>query len=186
MKKIFVLAILALIAIQLYFRLTDRDDRYAPYSVFKRKMDIAQLLQYRDPTFGYTILCPDFFEEEDTASSNSYQGYARFSYTDHANVILESYVTRAPNADLQDCADSLAQLLHAHKTMINGKDSAFILSGAVYENGVRIDGYSHYGKYIKSGRSLFVYTLTYPNEYKEALSRLFAPIKQWKVLGAYH
>ena len=185
MKKIFAVAILTLFAIQLYLCLTNREDRYTPYSIFKRKMDIATLLQYRDPTFGYTIQCPDFFEEEDTAISN-YQGYARFSYTDHANIILESYVTQAPNANLKGCADSLAQLLHAHKTMINGKDSAFILSGAVYENGVCINGYSHYGKYIKSGKTLFVYSLTYPNEYQDALTRLFTPIKQWKVIGAYH
>ena len=34
---------------------------------------------------------PCFFQQEDTSVSG-YQGYARFSFTNHANIILESYV----------------------------------------------------------------------------------------------
>ena len=48
-----------------------------------------------------------------------------------------------------------------------------------------VDGYSHYDKFIKSGRILFVYSLTYPDSYKPAMPRLFKLIDDWKVLGAY-
>ena len=37
----------------------------------------------------------------------------------------------------------------------------------------RIDGYSHYDKFIKSGKMLFAYPLTYPDSYKPAMPRLF-------------
>lgn len=53
------------------------------------------------------------------------------------------------------------------------RDSSFLLAGPVYENGVRMKGYSHYDKFIKSGKLLFVYSLTYPDDYKPAMSKLF-------------
>jgi len=97
--------------------------------------------------------------------------------------------------NLEACADSLSRELHADKTLLSSsspqsqgkksKDSAFILSGPVYENGVRIDGYNHYDKFIKSGKMLFVYSLTYPDSYKPAMPRLFKLIEDWRVLGAY-
>lgn len=148
----------------------------------QEKIDISQLFDYRDPTYGYTISYPDFFEHEDTSLSN-YQSYARFSYTDRANVVLESYVTKNHCTSLQTCADSLATKLHATKTM--NRDSSFLLAGPVYENGVRMKGYSHYDKFIKSGKLLFVYSLTYPDDYKPAMSKLFHLIENWKIVGAY-
>ena len=123
--------------------------------------------EYNDPDFGYVIKYPCFFQQEDTSVSG-YQGYARFSFTNHANIILESYVTPNYSNTLQACADSLAQKLHSERTM-QASNKAFILSGPVYENGVRVDGYSHYDKFIKSGRILFVYSLTYPDSYKPAM-----------------
>ena len=138
---------------------------------------------HNDPDFGYVIKYPYFFQQEDTSVSG-YQGYARFSFTNHANIILESYVTPNYSNTLQACADSLAQKLHSERTM-QASNKAFILSGPVYENGVRVDGYSHYDKFIKSGRILFVYSLTYPDSYKPAMPRLFKLIDDWKVLGAY-
>ena len=49
---------------------------------------------------------------------------------------------------------------------------------------VRVDGYSHYDKFIKSGKMLFVYSLTYPDNYKPAMPKLLKQIEEWKVLGA--
>ena len=46
-------------------------------------------------------------------------------------------------------------------------------------------GYSHYDKFIKSGKLLFVYSLTYPDDYKPAMSKLFHQIGNWKIVGAY-
>lgn len=60
-----------------------------------------------------------------------------------------------------------------------------LLAGPVYENGVRMKGYSHYDKFIKSGKLLFVYSLTYPDDYKPAMFKLFHLIENWKIVGAY-
>ncbi len=182
MKKIFLIAIVLLMVTNFIINVSHemKKEQRTPVSEFKTKVEMAPMKEYRDPDFGYTVKYPCFFQQEDTSLSQ-YQGYARFSYTDHTNIILESYVTPNYSSTLQACADSLAQKLHADKTM---HDSAFLLSGPVYENGVRMDGYSHYDKFIKSGKLLFVYSLTYPDSYKPALRRLFKLIDDWKVLGA--
>ena len=98
-------------------------------------------------------------------------------------VITETGVSLAVAIVLDLAAD--AQKLHSTPTMLTKKqDSAFLLSGPVYENDVRVDGYSHHDKFIKSGKILFVYSLTYPDSYKPAMPRLFHLIENWKVLGA--
>ena len=53
------------------------------------------MMEYHDPYFGYAVKYPCFFQKEDT-SLNDYQGYARFSFTDYANVVLESYKPAMP------------------------------------------------------------------------------------------
>ena len=82
MKKIFFI-IIAVIVIILFFNMYGtfayQSNQSKPYIDFKKKIDISQLFDYRDPTYGYTISYPDFFEHEDTSLSN-YQSYARFSY----------------------------------------------------------------------------------------------------------
>ncbi len=182
MKKIFIVATIVVVALNLYYLITHDEDRRTPYSEFKTRIEMAPMREYHDPDFGYTVSYPCFFRKEDT-SLNDYQGYARFSFTAHANVVLESYVTMNRSHDLASCADSLAHRLHSDRTMLP-QENAFLLSGPVYENDVRIEGYSHYEKFIKSGRLLFVYSLTYPDAYKPAMPRLFRLIEGWRVLGA--
>ena len=184
MKKFFIVATVVLMAFSLYFLITHNGDQRTPYSEFKARIDMAPMREYHDPDFGYAVKYPCFFQKEDT-SPNNCQGYARFSFTDHTNVVLESYVTMNRSHDLASCADSLARKLHSERTMLPAKN-AFILSGPVYENDVRIDGYSHYDKFIKSGKQLFVYSLTYPDSYKPAMPRLFRLIEDWRVLGAFN
>lgn len=183
MKKIFIIAIILIVATNLYFYVTHTGDDRTPYSDFRDRIGIAPMKEYQDPTFGFTVKYPCFFHQEEK-QEDDYQGHARFCYSKDVNIILESYVTRNLSPNLHACADSLAQELHAEKTK-KDEDSAFILSGPVYENGVRIDGYSHYDKFIKSGKLLFVYSLSYPDSYKPTLPRLFQLIEDWKVLGAY-
>lgn len=185
MKKIFLIAVVLLMMINFIINYQHEvtKEKHTPMTDFKTKVEMAPMKEYNDPDFGYVIKYPCFFQQEDTSLSG-YQGYARFSFTNHANIILESYVTPNYSNTLQACADSLAQKLHSERTM-QASNKAFILSGPVYENGVRVDGYSHYDKFIKSGRILFVYSLTYPDSYKPAMPRLFKLIDDWKVLGAY-
>lgn len=193
MKKFFIIAVILVIAANVYYSLTYKGDIRTPYYEFKTRIGTAPLKTYRDTDFGYTISYPCMFQQEDK-QGDEYLGHARFVYSDSANIILESYVTPNYSPNLQACADSLAEKLLSDRIMISkqkaGKssskqDSAFLLAGPVYENGVRIDGYSHYDKFIKSGKMLFVYSLTYPDSYKPAMPRLFHLIEDWKVLGAY-
>lgn len=73
MKKIFFI-IIAVIVIILFFNMYGtfayQSNQSKPYIDFKKKIDISQLFDYRDPTYGYTISYPDFFEHEDTSLSN--------------------------------------------------------------------------------------------------------------------
>ena len=182
MKKIFLIAVVLLMMINFIINYHHEvtKEQQTPMADFKTKVEMAPMKEYNDPDFGYVVKYPCFFQQEDTSVSG-YQGYARFSFTNHANIILESYVTPNYSNTLQACADSLAKKLHSERTM-QASNKAFILSGPVYENGVRVDGYD---KFIKSGRILFVYSLTYPDSYKPAMPRLFKLIDDWKVLGAY-
>ena len=197
MKKFFIIAALLIVACNLYYRITYKGDIRTPYYEFKTRIGTAPLKTYRDTDFGYTVSYPCIFRQEDN-QGDEYLGHARFVYSDSANIILESYVTPNYSPNLQACADSLAEKLHCDRIMISKKkaskssstqsphqDSAFLLSGPVYENDVRVDGYSHYDKFIKSGKMLFVYSLTYPDSYKPAMPRLFHLIENWKVLGAF-
>lgn len=198
MKKFFIIAVILVMAANVYYSLTYKGDIRTPYYEFKTRIGTAPLKTYRDTDFGYPISYPCMFQQEDK-QGDEYLGHARFVYSDSANIILESYVTPNYSPNLQACADSLAEKLHSDRIMISNKkagkessskqaslqDSAFLLAGPVYENGVRIDGYSHYDKFIKSGKMLFVYSLTYPDSYKPAMPRLFHLIENWKVLGAY-
>ena len=161
MKKFFIFSALLILTLNLYFHLHHEGDTRTPFSDFQMRIGMTPMEEYRDSCFGYTIQYPSFFKQEKNTRED-FNGHARFSYTNHTNIILESYVTQNRSKDLKTCADSLATALHAHKKLLPAH-SAFILSGPVYENGVRMDGYSHYDKFIKSGRMLFVYSLTYPD-----------------------
>ena len=160
MKKFFIIAVILVIAANVYYSLTYKGDIRTPYYEFKTRIGTAPLKTYRDTDFGYTISYPCMFQQEDK-QGDEYSGHARFVYSDSANIILESYVTPNYSPNLQACADSLAEKLHSDRIMISNKktgkssskqasqqDSAFLLAGPVYENGVRIDGYSHYDKFI--------------------------------------
>lgn len=181
MKKIFMVVIAVVLLFHLYCEITHGSDSRTPFSEFSERIRATPMTEYQDPDFGYVVKYPSFFQREDTPSGENH-GYARFSFSDHANVALESCVTTNRSRDLQACADSMARMFHAARTL---RSSSFILSGPVYENGVRIDGYSRYAKFVKSGRMLFVYSLTYPDSYKSAMGRLFGLIDDWKVIGAY-
>ena len=148
MKKIFLIAVVLLMMINFIINYHHEitKEKHTPMADFKTKVEMAPMKEYNDPDFGYVVKYPCFFQQEDTSVSG-YQGYARFSFTNHANIILESYVTHNYSNTLQACADSLAQKLHSERTM-QASNKAFILSGPVYENEVRVDGYSHYDKFI--------------------------------------
>lgn len=188
MKKFFIFAAILVVAANLYFRLTYKGDIRTPYYEFKNLIGTASLETYRDNEFGYTIEYPDIFQQEPQQEDGTL-GRTRFAYRNEANIILETYVTKNQGQSIKACADSLTQQLHATQTIFpkrrSERGSAFVLTGHVYENDVRINGYSYYAKFIKSGKTIFVYSLTYPDSYKPAMPRLFNLIDNWRILGTY-
>lgn len=193
MKKFIVTIILLLLLANIAIHVFRSEER-TPCSILKERMDIAFMNVFCSPTYGFAIKYPDFFKKEEAETSNgdSCNDRIRFHFDDNANIIIESYVMPAPCKSARDCALTLADSMHAKVKMpAQGKSNrgnicgnGFILEGPLYENGVPADGYGHYTKYVKSGRMLFVYSLIFPEDYKQALQRMFRIIGNWTVPGA--
>lgn len=146
---------------------------------FGRHLTFADMYEYKDPNYGFVIRYPSFFTEQPD-SLKEYEGNARFSYHDKwVSVILEGYVLNNHGLSVKAGMDSLAQVLNATKKRM-GNDF-FILSGSQFENGSRIDGYSYYSKFVRNGKLWFVYTMVYPENYHDVLTRLFKEIDDWQI-----
>lgn len=158
---------------------------------FKEQLDIAPFYEYQHPIYGYSISYPCFFHKEEMEPNDN--NHIRFRFDDDTNIIIESYVINAPSNDISKCAETLATKQHAESKIITSSNihqrtdtaNSFIITGVAYENGTPSDGYRIHSKYIKSGKLLFVLSLIYPEKYKNALSRLFHIINEWKIIGAY-
>lgn len=152
--------------------------------VFGRQITYADMYEYKDKDYDYVVRVPSFF----TAQSDSLQeekGRIRFEYGDQwINVVIESHVMNSDGMSLQAGMDSLAQMLKATEHRL-GSDY-FILSGPQYENGSRIDGYSYYTKIMANYKLWFVYTMVYPDDYKDVLARLFKEIDEWQIWERPH
>ena len=152
--------------------------------VFGRYLTYADMYEYKDKDYDYVVRVPSFF----TAQPDSLQeekGRIRFEYGDQwITVVIESYVMHNNGQSLKDGVDSLAQVLHATDRKL-GSDY-FILSGPQCENGSRIDGYSYYTKIMVNHKLWFVYTMIYPDDYKDVLTRLFKEIDDWQVYEDQH
>ena len=152
--------------------------------VFGRQITYADMYEYKDKDYDYVVRVPSFF----TAQSDSLQeekGRMRFEYGDQwINVVIESHVMNSDGMSLQAGMDSLAQMLKATEHRL-GNDY-FILSGPQYENGSRIDGYCYYTKIMANYKLWFVYTMVYPDDYKDVLARLFKEIDEWQIWERPH
>ena len=148
--------------------------------VLQEEINKAGLQTYTDSDFGYTVSYPSCFRIE-TDPQHNYVGQARFCYDSWTQIALECYVTRAVGKDNTTVCgiDRMARILHAGKRQA-GKD-AYVLYGPLYEEGVRIEGFSHYTKCIRKGKLWLVYALSYPDEYRGNIKRLFTLIDSWQV-----
>lgn len=146
--------------------------------LFGRNMIYADLCEYEDPDYGFTIRYPSFFYGQKPQEDPT--GRARFSYSaPWATVLLEGYVMNGHGQTVKAAADSLAQALNATEVKL-GAD-CFTLSGPQYENGGYIEGYSYHSKFVCSDRLWFVYTMVYPDRYRDLLGRMFREIDNWQV-----
>lgn len=179
MRK-FIFIIIAVIAVAVTFGWVrscheDKTDT----EMFGQKLTYADMYEYKNPDFGFAIRYPSFFEKQPD-SLNTSKGRVRFSYNDQwATVVIEGYVMYNKGQPVRSAADSLSRLLHSTDSRL-GKDY-FVLSGAQYENGSRIDGYSYYSKFVRNGRLWFVNTLVYPDRYRNVLGRLFKEVDNWQI-----
>ena len=152
--------------------------------VFGREITYADMFEYKDTDYDYVVRVPSFF----TAQPDSLQeekGRMRFEYGDQwITVVIESHVMHNNGQSLKDGMDSLAQVLQATDRRL-GSDY-FILSGPQYENGSLIDGYSYYSKVMANHKLWFVYTMIYPDNYKDVLTRLFKEIDDWQIWERPH
>lgn len=147
--------------------------------VLQEEINSAGLRTYTDKDFGYSVRYPDCSRRE-TDPGNGYVGQARFCYDSWVRISLECYVTRAVDKDnVTVCGiDRMAGIMHARKRPA-GSD-AWLLSGPLYEEGVRMEGYSHYTKCLRRGKLWFVYALSYPDAYRGIIARLFWLIDNWR------
>ncbi len=147
--------------------------------VFGRYLTYADMYEYRDKDYDYVVRVPSFFNAQ-SDSLQEEKGRMRFEYGDQwITLVIESHVMNNNGMSIQAGKDSLAQVLHATDSRM-GEDS-FTLSGPQCENGSRIDGYSYYTKVVANHKLWFVYTMIYPDDYKDVLTRLFKEIDDWQV-----
>ena len=181
MKKIvFIFISLVLIAASIDW-IRSYSDLKSHKEVFMRELTYANMYEYKDSNYDYVVRIPSFFIAQPDSLQDEI-GRMRFEYNDQwITIVLESYVMSNNEQSLQLGMDSLAQLQHA----INRKlgDNYFILSGPQFENDSRIDGYSYYSKVIVNHKFWFVYTMIYPDNYKDVLTRLFKEIDNWQIWG---
>ena len=152
--------------------------------VFGRYLTYAEMYEYKDKDYDYVVRVPSFFNAQPDSLQEE-KGRMRFDYADlWITLVIESHIMNSNGMSLQAGMDSLAQILHT-TDIRKGKDY-FILSGPQYENGCCIDGYSYYTKIMVNHKFWFVYTMIYPDDYKEVLSRLFKEIDDWQIWERPH
>lgn len=152
--------------------------------VFERELSYANMYEYKNVDYDYVVRIPSFFIAQPDSLQDE-KGRMRFEYGDQwITIVIESSVISNNGQSLQSGVDSLAKMYHATNRIL-GNDY-FILSGPQYENDSPIDGYSYYLKVMTNHKLWFVYTMVYPDDYKDVLGRIFKEIDDWQIWGKPH
>ena len=205
-KAIFIFIAVILVAVSIDW-IHSCADLKSHKEVFGRYLTYADMYEYKDKDYDYVIRVPSFFSAQPDSLQEE-KGRMRFDYADQwITLVIESHVINSDGMSLQKGMDSLAQMLNATEHRL-GSDY-FILSGPQYErteqrepsstlewssrdgrrqsqNGSRIDGYSYYTKIMANHKLWFVYTIIYPDDYKDVLARLFKEIDDWQIWERPH
>ena len=182
-KAIFIFIAIILVAANIDW-LRSCGDLKSPKEVFGQQLTYADMYEYKDADYGYVVRVPSFFSVQPDSLQEE-KGQMRFEFSNQwIIVVIESYVMNNNGQSLKDGMDSLAQVLQATDRKL-GSDY-FILSGPQCENGSRIDGYSYYTKIMVNHKLWFVYTIIYPDDYKDVLTRLFKEIDDWQIWERPH
>ena len=182
-KAIFIFIAIILVAVSIDW--IDACAELKPHKeVFGRQIIYAEMYEYKDKDYDYVVRVPSFFNAQPDSLQEE-KGRMRFDYADQwITLVIENHVINSDGMPLQKGMDSLAQMLNATEHRL-GSDY-FILSGSQYENGSRIDGYSYYTKIMGNHKLWFVYTMVYPDDYKDVLVRLFKEIDDWQIWERPH
>lgn len=143
--------------------------------VMEEEINKSPLEAYRDSFFGLSVSAPRCFVKERETDDST--GSMRFIYNNVTQILLDCYVCRNEHAN--DCDGGIRELSRQLRAKARKTDSGYILVGPMYENGERVDGYSHYTKCVARGKLWAVFTLIYPNEHRNRLSRLFRLVDGW-------
>lgn len=175
MRKLIVVIII-LTGFMIGINLSRKPNGFRSYQeVLAELINDAPMKTYCDSFYGYCILYPEFFSKEVAD-----EGFVRLGYWNNERFVIECSVLKAPDTSpVKVKMKELATQLHAEDQQLL-RDS-FILSGPVYENGNKIEGYRYYAKYVRNQKLWFSYTLFYPESCKSALTRLLRQIDRWEV-----
>lgn len=145
--------------------------------VMEEELNKSPLKTYSDGFFGFSVRYPRCFRKEQADTDDS-TGSARFVYDNVTRIVLDCYVCR--NVHVSDSDGGIGALAVELRARAVKADGGYILNGPIYENGVRVDGYSHYTKCVARDRLWAVCTLVYPDAHRRRLSRLFGIVEEWK------
>lgn len=178
MRKFLLLLVLGFIIVMAILSVYRQDDK--PLSEkLERAMRLAQMNEYCDDDYDYTIRYPKFFEQTDDSLMD--KGCCRFSFwLDSTEIVQNVFVEPNPDSlSVDQAMKKYAFDLHATE-QIKG-DDYFILSGSVHTDSGQIAGRRYHAKFVQHRKLWFVQSLTYPEDCEQAVSRLLQEIDKWKV-----
>lgn len=154
MRKLLpVILLLILAGVLIGVSISDRDERSLP-TRFEEGMNFAEYRIYVDPDFSYSFYYPSFFRREEDPGLGP--GHVRFGFhSETANMVIECRV--------------LPGRVRPH-----GK------SDQVEEGTVAgVAGYHFLSHFVWRHGRWYVLSLSYPDEYRQAVSRLVYMVKRW-------
>lgn len=176
MRKIIVFAFLFIF---MAFCVDDIVKKDYPPDMDKRLMEwlnAAPLAEYKDRDFGFVAYYPNVFVKNND-TTDRYFGCSRFDFW---QLSIECYVVYdRQGRGFKAYMDSIASAMKADSCRRHG--DSFIVSSPLYEDGMLVDGFRYYAKYVKGNNVWFVYALHYPAAYRKSLGRLFDLVDRWQV-----
>lgn len=148
-----------------------------------RLIRLSRLQTVRDDDFGFSFKCPTCFHDDEYDSIPSHFHYVIYPpsiYRDaEGQVELECYASiNNKGLTLQQLADSIEKQVHpSSRKML---EDGFIVAGPLYMEGSRIPGHHFYAKYVMRQKAVFVYSISYPEDYDSALERVKNLIDEWQ------
>ncbi len=176
MRKILVFAFLLTIFAFGIDALVKKDDFPDMERRLMERLNVAPLAEYKDRDFGFVARYPDIFVKNNDTTGR-YFGCSRFDFW---QLTIECYVVYdRKERGFKEYMDSIASAMKADSCRRRG--NSFVVSSPLYEDGMLIDGFRYYAKYVKGDNVWFVYALHYPAAYGKSLGRLFGLVDGWQV-----